>query len=278
MVVWGATPVATRLATDGLEPLLVAVLRTLVAGVLVLPLIGTRGPALPQRRGVRALLAVSAVTGFVAFPVVYTLGQERTSAMHGSMILAALPVITGLYAALVFRRRPGRPWLAGCAVALIGETVIVAVRAGGGEEGASVLGDVLVLVAALTVAAGYVAGAMLLPRGFSSAATTTWGVLLGAAALAPVALVLLVRDGVPAAGAAAWGAVLFLAVVTSILGYLGWYWALARGGIERIAPLQFLQPVSGLALAALILDERLTLPLAIGSVAVFGGVAIARRE
>ena len=101
--------------------------------------------------------------------------------------------------------------------------------------------------------------------------------LLGAGALLPLALVLLVRDGVPEADATAWGAVVFLAVVTSIFGYVGWYWALARGGIERIAPLQFLLPVSGLALAALVLDERLTVPLAIGAVLVIGGVTIARR-
>ena len=277
MVIWGATPVATRLATDGLEPLVVAVLRTVLAGAVVLPLIAFRGPALPRRPRARGLLAISAVTGFVLFPVVYTIGQERTSAMHGSMILAALPVITGLYAALVTRRRPGSWWLAGCAIALAGEAVIVTVRTGAGAEGATLVGDLLVLASALAVAGGYVAGAMLLSLDFSSAATTTWGVLLGAGALLPLALVLLVRDGVPEADATAWAAVVFLAVVTSIFGYVGWYWALARGGIERIAPLQFLLPVSGLALAALVLDERLTVPLAIGAVLVIGGVTIARR-
>lgn len=277
MVIWGATPVATRLATDGLEPLVVAVLRTVLAGAVVLPLIAIRGPALPRRPRARGLLAISAVTGFVLFPVVYTIGQERTSAMHGSMILAALPVITGLYAALAMRRRPGSWWLAGCAIALAGEAVIVTVRTGAGAEGATLAGDLLVLVSALAVAGGYVAGAMLLSLDFSSAATTTWGVLLGAGALLPLALVLLVRDGVPEADATAWGAVVFLAVLTSILGYVGWYWALARGGIERIAPLQFLLPVSGLALAALVLDERLTVPLAVGAVLVIGGVTIARR-
>ena len=273
MVIWGATPVATRLATDGFEPLVVAVLRTVLAGAVVVPLIALRGPSLPARPGARALLAVSAVTGFVLFPVVYTIGQERTSAMHGSMILAALPVITGLYAALVTRRRPGRWWLAGCAVALAGEAVIVTIRAGASAEGATLVGDLLVLASALAVAAGYVAGAMLLSFDFSSAATTTWG----AGALLPVAVVLLVSDGLPEADGTAWGAVVFLAVVTSILGYVGWYWALARGGIERIAPLQFLLPVSGLALAALVLDERLTVPLAVGAVLVIGGVAVARR-
>jgi drug/metabolite transporter (DMT)-like permease len=212
----------------------------------------------------------------VIFPVVFTVGQERTSAMHGVGILAALPVFTGVYGMIVARRRPGLWWLAGCALALAGEAVIVAVRADGGGT-ATLLGDLLVLASALVVSGGYVAGALLVPRGFSSAATTYWGVMLGALALTPLALGLLAVEGLPRAGTASWAAVLFLAIVTSIAGYVGWYWALARGGIARIAPLQFLQPLSGLALAALLLGERLTWPLAVGAAAVILGVAIARR-
>jgi drug/metabolite transporter (DMT)-like permease len=277
MVVWGATPVATRLATEDLEPLVVAVLRTVLAGLVAVPLIAGSGLRPPSSRRSRLLLAVSAVAGFVFFPVVYTLGQERTSAMHGVGILAGLPVFTGLYAACVARRWPGRWWLVGCALALVGEAVIIAIRSSGSGGDASLVGDLLVLAAALVVSLGYVAGALLVPRGFSSAATTYWGVVLGAVVLAPLGVGLLLVDGVPHADASAWGAVLFLAVVTSIVGYVGWYWALAHGGITRIAPLQFLQPLSGLALAAIVLDERLTWPLAVGAAAVIGGVTITRR-
>jgi len=277
MVVWGATPVLTRIATDDLEPLWVAVLRTVLAGIVAVPLVATTERRPPASSRARLLLGVSAAAGFVVFPVVFTIGQERTSAMHGVGILAALPVFTGLYGMLVTRRRPGQSWLAGCALALAGEAVIVAVRAGGGGT-ATLVGDLLVLASALVVSAGYVAGALLVPRGFSSAATTYWGVSLGALALVPLALALVAIVGPPHAGAASWAAVLFLAVVTSIVGYVGWYWALARGGIARIAPLQFLQPLSGLVLAALVLGERLTWPLAVGAAAVIGGVAIARRE
>jgi hypothetical protein len=85
------------------------------------------------------------------------------------MIFAALPSLTGLYAAAFARRLPGRGWLAGCAVALAGE----------------VAGDLLVLTAALVVSAGYGAGASLPPRGVSSSAATFRGVLLGAAVLSP---------------------------------------------------------------------------------------------
>jgi drug/metabolite transporter (DMT)-like permease len=276
MVVWGATPVATRMAVDDLEPLLVAVLRTVLAGIAAAPILVATHARLPGGRYSRALLGVSAAAGFVVFPVVYTIGQERTSAMHGVGILAALPVFTGLYAALVVRRRPGRVWLAGCALALAGELLIVGVRTGGGGE-ATLLGDLLVLAAALVVSAGYVAGALLVPRGVSSAATTFWGVALGALVLAPLGVALVAAGDVPRADTTSWGAVLYLAIVTSIVGYIGWYWALANGGIARIAPVQFLQPLSGLVLAALILDEALTMPLAVGAMAVIGGVAITQR-
>jgi len=88
---------------------------------------------------------------------------------------------------------------------------------------------------------------------------------------------LVAADGLPRAGATAWGAVLFLAVVTSIVGYVGWYWALDRGGIQRIATLQFLQPLSGFALAAVVLGDRVTLPIAVGSVLIVTGILVAQR-
>jgi drug/metabolite transporter (DMT)-like permease len=276
MLVWGATPILTRIALDDLAPPVVATLRTIVAGALAVPLLAHLGQPFPRAATSRRLLAVSAAAGFVIFPVVYTVGQQRTSGLHGVMILAALPIFTGTYASLVARRRPRRAWLLGSAVALVGEVVLIGARGGGGGD-ATLVGDLIVLAAALVVSAGYVAGAMLPPRGVSSAAATYWGVGLGALVLTPLALGLFAADGVPEAGPAAWGAVLFLAAVTSIAGYVGWYWALSRGGIQRIATLQFLQPLSGLVLAVLVLGEGVGPGTAIGAAAVIGGVVIAQR-
>ena len=277
MVVWGATPVATRIATEELEPLMVAVLRTVLAGVVAVPLLAGGAMRPPARGRTRLLLAISAVAGFVFFPVVYTLGQERTSAMHGVGILAGLPVFTGLYAAAVARTLPGRWWVIGCALALVGEGVIIAIRTAGGETEAI--------------------ARRRSPRARRGARRV---VRLRRGRAPRPARVVERRDHVlgrrarldrPRSRSASecssptvcrvpisesWGAVVFLALATSILGYVGWYWALAHGGIARIAPLQFLQPVSGLLLAALVLDERLSWPLGVGAAAVIGGVALAR--
>ena len=276
MVVWGATPILTRIALEDMEPLVVATLRTIVAGLLAVPLLAHARLSLARAATSRRLLAISAAAGFVVFPVVYTIGQERTSGLHGVMILAALPIFTGLYAAAVARRPPTGGWLVGCAIALAGEVVLIGAR-GGDASDATLGGDLLVLAAALVVSAGYVAGAMLPPRGVSSAAATFWGVVLGAVVLAPLATALLARDGLPEAGWRAWGAVAVLAVVTSVVGYIGWYWALDRGGIARISTLQFLQPLSGFALAVVVLGDSVTPTIAVGAAAIVCGVIIAQR-
>lgn len=276
MVVWGGTPIATRLALDELSPLVVATLRTILAGICVVPLLARSRQGLPRGGSSRRLLAISALTGFVVFPIVYTIGQQRTSALHGVMILAALPILTGIYAALVARRRPTAHWLVGCAIAFTGEIVLIGARSHTESE-ATLTGDLLIVAAALAVSAGYVAGAMLPSRGLSSSATTFWGVAIAAVVVSPLAAGVFVRDGVPSGDAVSWGSVVFLAVITSIVGYVGWYWALDRGGIARIATLQFLQPLSGFVLAATVLGEQVTTNVLIGGAAIIGGIIVAQR-
>lgn len=277
MVIWGATPVVTRLAVADLDPLTVGLLRTALAGVLALPIALALRLPLPKRRGDWILLLLSAATGFIIFPLIYSYGQRETSAMHGGMILAALPVFTGSYAAAFERRRPQLRWVIGCIIALCGEVLLIALRAGSGGAAPTMFGDLMVLLAALLVAAGYVAGARLGQSGYSSLATTLWGVTISAAVSAFIFAVAVSSKGWPTAGWTSWAAVLYLASVTSIVGYIGWYWALAKGGIARIATFQFFQPVSGLILAALLLGERMTLPLLAATLVILAGVWIAQR-
>jgi drug/metabolite transporter (DMT)-like permease len=277
MIIWGATPVATRLAVADLDPIHVGLLRTVFAGLLALPIaLALRQPLPKDRRGL-LLLVISGASGFIVFPLLYSVGQRDTSAMHGGMILAALPIFTGSYAAVVERRRPSARWIAGCVIALLGEGALIALRAGGGAE-PTLGGDLLVLLSALLVAAGYVAGARLAQTGYSSLATTLWGVALAALVSTVVMAADVARGGWPSAGWQSWSAVLYLASITTILGYIGWYWALARGGIARIGTIQFFQPVSGLVLATLLLGERMTLPLLAASIVILAGVWIAQRR
>ena len=82
--------------------------RTLLAGLVALPLALLLRPRTATRTPDPAA-GLSAFCGFIGFPLLFTIGQRLTSAMHGGLILAALPIFTGLIAAAVERRRPTAP-------------------------------------------------------------------------------------------------------------------------------------------------------------------------
>lgn len=256
MVVWGGTPLFSKLAVSQIDPLLVGILRTVIAGALALPIVLVRRLPLPPDPRGKMLLAFSGLAAFVAFPVMFTLGQHETSALHGALVLATLPIFTSLFGTLVERRRVSAAWVVGCVIALSSEAVMIVWRSAGEAAGSSLKGDVIVLVSALVCSMGYVAGARLSQRGYPATPTTLWGVTISATVLLPFLLWRLAEEGPPHAGVVPWGSVLVLAFLTSVLGYIAWYWALAQGGISRIASIQFTQPLFGIGLAALVLGER----------------------
>ena len=275
VVLWGATPIVTKLAVAQIDPLAVGLLRTLLAAVVALPLIVLGRLKPPASREGRAYLAVSALAGFVIFPLLFSLGIARTTAGHGALLLGVLPVLTGLIAALLERRAPGGRWWLGCAVALAGTAVLVGERFDPSLSDGSSLGDLLVLGSAVAAAAGYVTGA----RAAREAGTwpvTLWGLVLGSIAVLPVLPFVLSPDHLAGGGATAWTSVLYLALASSIVAYAAWYWALGRGGIGRTGLAQFAQPLVGLVLAVALLGEALTWAMVLAAAAILAGVALAR--
>ena len=78
---------------------------------------------------------------------------------------------------------------------MAGECALIAFRAGSGGAGPTLLGDLLVLLSALLVAIGYVAGARLSQAGYSSLGTTLWGVALSAVVSAVITAVVVATSG-----------------------------------------------------------------------------------
>jgi drug/metabolite transporter (DMT)-like permease len=275
VVLWGASPVAAKVAVSELSPLAVAVLRTFLGGALAVPVALWLKVRWPQQRRLQAILLLSGFCGFIGFPMLFTFGVHLTSANHASMILAALPIFTGAIAMTWDRRRPTGIWIVGSLIALVGEAVLIAGRAGAGAGTASVAGDALVLVSNGFASLGYVAGGRLQQAGYPSTGTTFWGAASMALLLTPMIPVLRSQGTFAVGSVPAWSAVAYLAVVVTILGYVLWYWALGRGGIARVGLVQFLQPISGVILAALLLHEEISLSFLLASALVLSGVWLA---
>src|SRR5688572_1394005 len=90
VIIWSAGPIATKLAVAELPALAVAVARTCLGGVIVLPLALALRLPLPRQPGQIATLVLSGVSGFIGFPLLFCLGMTTASGVHGVMILALL--------------------------------------------------------------------------------------------------------------------------------------------------------------------------------------------
>jgi drug/metabolite transporter (DMT)-like permease len=140
-------------------------------------------------------------------------------------------------------------------------------------------GDLLLIVAVLAWAA-YTAGGRDLVSRHGPVPTTAWSLIGGSLLYLPIGLVALApaqsRAQIAHASAGAWLGVVYLAVGTSVLSYLLWYWALGHLAAARVAVFTNLQPLATAVLAHFALGEQITLEFVAGAVVVMAGVALAQ--
>jgi drug/metabolite transporter (DMT)-like permease len=275
VLLWGGSPIATRLAVLGIDPLAVGILRTLLAAVLALPLALMLRLKLPRERRGWVLILGAALGSYVLFPILFSIGVRHTTASHAALVHASTPLFTGVIAAVLERRWPGGWWWVGVVIALIGEALLIGLGRGFDEPGVTVYGDLVVFAACVAVAFGYVAGGSL-TQTLGSMAVTFWGLVIAAILVLPGVL-LVPSSGLAEAPLASLGGLAFLVVISSVVGYIAWNWALAHGGIGRTGVLQFAQPVLSVVLAVLLLGESLTWSVLFSAAVILAGVAIARR-
>jgi len=81
-------------------------------------------------------------------------------------------------------------------------------------------------------------------------------------------------QAIASAGWVGWGAVAYMGVVMTAMGYAIWYHLLSKFQVNQVMPFLLLVPVSSIIGSILILGESLSLQELIGSVVVIGGVWI----
>ena len=277
IMLFALTPVTMQVIVRELDPLFAGLVRTAGAILVTLPVALLLRFRLPRDAVGWRLLLLNAGLTFTLFPVLFALGGQFTSASHAALIMASTPIITGLCVALLERRRPRGSWWLGCAIAFAGEAALILLRDPAHKGDASALGDLLVFCACIGSGTGYIASARLSQR-IGVWPCIFWSVTLASLIqIPPIALRWSDADW-SAVDAAGWAALLHLTYGATVIAILAWTWALAKGGVARVAVLQFAQPVIGVALAALLLGERITPALLVAAAFILTGVVIARRR
>jgi drug/metabolite transporter (DMT)-like permease len=279
ILLWSGTAIANKIAVAHMDPLTAGITRSMLAGLIAAGVgVAARLP-LPDTPARWGLLALSGTACFAVWPMLLSVGLGLTTANHAALVMALLPVLTGLIAFGLERRLPRLRWWIGVAVALAGTFALVFHRSGGTllSEAGGATGDLIILGGTLVCASGYVAGGRL-SGVLGTRATTLWGLAVALTVLVPAFLARAPRTDWSSVGTAGWSAIAYLTLISSLLGYAAWFWALGRGGIARVGSWQLAQPVLTVALAAVLLRERVTFPLALSAATIIAGTAIAQKQ
>jgi drug/metabolite transporter (DMT)-like permease len=275
VVIFAMTLPMTRLAVGPvsdpqLPPLFVTAGRAALAGVLsLIYLTVTRAPR-PQRSQLGAI-AVSALGTVVGFPLFLSLALREVPAMHAAVVTGVLPLGTAVAAAIAFRQRPSTGfWI--CAVAGCGLVLAFAAIQGSGHFQAA---DGFLLMAVVSTAIGYVAGAQLSLR-MRAEQVICWVLVLSLPVTAPVAWLARPADA-SVIHPASWLGFGYVTVFSMWLGFFAWYRGLAMGGTVRVSQVQLVQPFLALLFAVPVLGERLEPLTVVFSLAVIATVFIGKK-
>ncbi|MFJ2865253.1 EamA family transporter [Kitasatospora sp. NPDC087314] len=268
---WGTTYlVTTQLLPEG-RPLLLAALRALPAGLLLL-LIGRK---LPRGRwwGRAAVLGMLNIGLF--FPLTFV-GAYRLPGGVAATIGAIQPLLVAGLSIGVLGARPGRRALLAGLVG-VGGVALLVLKSGARLDGVGI-------AAMVTAIALMAVGTVLTrrwgrPEGATLLDLTAWQLLAGSVLLVPLAG--FVEGAPPALSATNLAGFAYLGLFSTALGYVLWFRGIERLGAGPASFLGLINPVVATAGGLVVLGQTLTgwqllgLLLALG--AMFAGQAPARQ-
>lgn len=275
---WGANVVVGRYVAGHVPPVMLAYLRWLGAGLIILPfaLHHLRRDWPVIRRHMPQMLMLS-FTGISCYNTMAYYGLQYTEALNGLLMQSAIPLFVALWTLALYRIRLTWVQFAGIVVSLVGVVTIVArgdiallrqIRINPGD--AWILG-------ALFVFSFYTAAAMKRP-GIHFVSFLAFIVIAGALMLTPLAIWEASTGYVIRFDLETILVLVFTMTLPSAAAYLFYNRGVELIGANRAAPFTHLMPVFGSVMAIGLLGESFQLFHAIGYALVILGIFVATRK
>ena len=280
MFMWGGTWIAGRVIAQELSaPLAIAALRFVVAGLALagVALLAGNGVPLPQTGREWGVVCGLGFFGIFLYSLCFFFGLQRIPAGRGALVVALNPVMVVIAAWLFGQERMTPRKALGSAIALAGCLTVI----GNGDPLALLHGTVglgkWLIVGCVVSWTAYTFIGRQATRTLSPLATTLHASLIGALLLGLAALVQ--GDIEPATWSwRVWASMLFLAIFGTAIAYTWFTDAVHKLGAGHASIFINLVPVFAVLQAALLLDERLGLPVLFGGLLVIAGVWLTTKQ
>ena len=274
VTLWSMNPAIGKIALEELPPLLLIAVRTSIAAVAV-SIAYILWPGV--RRKVAAedwpkLLLLGPVLQ-VGNQVAFIQGLSYTTVAHSAFIFSLVPILVLLMAASRGQEGISGLKLVGMAISISGVVLLTRDR-GLGEP--TLLGDGLTMVAVAMFSTFTVLGKQMRRR-YGPVLINLVAYVGAGLAFQPLIWGWYGPAGYVGLSWRAWGALLYMAILSAVAGYLIYYWALRYVEASRLAAVQYLQPPLATAFGILMLGESVSAALLLAGAVILSGVVITER-
>lgn len=279
-IFWGANFAAVKFGLAEIPPLPFNALRYLLAALVMLAFVVSRGQQLKIQRQHLLYLIVIGILGNSGYPLFFIFGLDTTSADNATMIMTTVPVWVALIGTLLGMEQLDRQGWFGVGLSVIGIGLVIL----SGQEqadlrfgGASLQGDLIVLAAVLCWS-GYTLALRPLTALYRPDLISTLATAIGILPMLLFALPPILQFNWQPVSTAAWASLLITAIFAVGLAYIFWGYGVAHLGSTRTSLYLNVVPPIALFVNWLWLGETLTLWQWVGTIVALVGVALARHH
>ena len=285
VVVWAVNFIAAKVGLRYLPPVTMASFRVVLAGISMVPayLICSRLPAFQdaqrfRKRGfTRGDLWTFLYLGFfgvVVNQMCFTMGLRYTSVSHAAVIVGMGPMYTLVLAVLFGLEKATGHKVIGMAIAFVGVAVLASEN-GISPHSPSLLGDAITMTGSIGFATYAVLGKRV-AGSYDALTMAAFNHFAGAILIFPVAVQQIRANElvsrwslIPWQG---WAALLYMAVCSSALAYIFYFWLLRYLEASQLSAFTDLLPVLATLLGIWWLGERGSAVQILGGALALGGV------
>lgn len=272
---WGASYAATKYALEALPPTTLAFVRFIIGGFFLL-LLPSKNRHKLTGNDWKDLFLIGSFGVAIAYALL-NLGLQMTSSTKTAIAASLEPIFTILLAALILKEALRMQTVKAMAVSICGAILLMLGNkdlhqlkqeiVGGGEF----LGDVLVIVSIL-LAALYSILMKPVAKRIGAVRSTSYSFFIGALILLPVVYLEMSQLWPVTFSPRALAATIYLGVICNALAFTLWNWILKHTDAGTMAVTLNAQPLGGVAIGWLWLNETLSTTGIIGAILILSGI------
>ncbi|MCD8504848.1 MAG: DMT family transporter [Burkholderiaceae bacterium] len=253
---------------SSVSPVFATFLRALIAGVCSIGYLLVTYKLRFPRALLRPLL-ISAAGTVVGFPLLLSMGLVGATSIQGAVVTGFLPMATAVMMSLYLGKQQNVPfWV--CAIIGFGLIATFSYLQGDGSFRPS---DVYLMLAVLSAAAGYVAGAKVSEQ-IPPSQAICWVLIVSLPLTLPMTFLFWPDHTI---SGVTWAGLGYLGIFSMWLGFFAWYKGMNLAGPIAASQVQLLQPFIALFLSSLLLGEQLDVVTIGFAVALIATLVVSKR-